>query len=130
MFLRTLNLEEKRAFLSLASRFIAADGRLDPKEEAMLAEMKQEMGIDQGWEGRAEAQLLSSFKTRPSRIAALLELLGLAHSDSEYSAQESAFVARAAQAFGVEPLELATLENWILRQIALMREAHLFMEEG
>ena len=131
MFLSKLNEPQKCAFVSLAKAFVKSDGVLLKSETEMLSLMKFEMGLDTNAEGAAGKvdELLAAFNTPSTQKAALFEIIGLGHSDSDYSCAESKFVSQMAKAFGICDTDLAWMENWVLRQTALVREADAFMRE-
>ena len=93
MFLSLLDDKEKRAFAELAEKMIAADGIVVGREAATVAALKGEMGIptavdaDNNLESLAEA-----FTSRRSKVAALLELIGLGYSDTSFSVTERSLV--------------------------------------
>ena len=71
-------------------------------------------------------QFAAVFDDRRSQVSLLLELIGLGHTDAEYSDTERAFVQAFADAFDIPTEEIDLFENWVLRQIALFNEAQDF----
>ena len=47
MWLSTLGTTQRHTMLRLAHNVIVSDGLLDPNEEGMLVELKQEMGLSE-----------------------------------------------------------------------------------
>lgn len=131
MFLSTLNIEQQQAFLGLAHLFVGADGRLAPQEKAMLDVMKAEMSLPEDTEVPTDdlPNLLKPFDSKPAKVAALLEIIGLGYSDNDFHPQESVLVKSMAEGFNVPEDEILQMENWVLRQIMLAREATQFFEE-
>jgi uncharacterized tellurite resistance protein B-like protein len=131
MFLQHLNDKEKKAFLTLAKEFILVDGALSQEEEALINVMKAEMGIEEGYpEGeKTREELFKVFETRKSRVAALIEMQGLGYANMEYHTEEQAFVQQMAEAFGVNQEELKRIDEWVVRQVALLYEANEFWAE-
>jgi hypothetical protein len=131
MFLHNLSQAQKEAFLSLARAFMETDTKVTGEEEQMLSLMKREMGLAPDAAGMAgsRSEWLALFDSRPSQAAVLLEIIGLGHADSEFSTAESAFVQEIADAFGIDHAELLAMENWVVRQVALAREAAAFFSE-
>ena len=127
MFIENLTENEKAAFLGLAQKVIRADGVLAPKEELLLASWSS-LGVHSPMDGTVE-RLASIFSTRRSRVSALLELLGLAFADGKYRRTERTLGAEIAQALGFTESELIAMENWVIRQVALVEEAVGFWEE-
>jgi len=130
MFLNHLSLNEKKAFLTLAREFILVDGVLSPEEEDFIAIMKAEMSISEGYpEGeKSRQELFKMFISKKSRIAALIEMQGLGYANMEYHIQEKAFIKEMADAFGVAEDELDRIDDWVVRQVALLYEANEFWE--
>lgn len=130
MFLRDFTDEQKQAFLVLADKVVLADGRLAPEEAALLGTFRAEMGV-------AEAPLPSMdieqaakpFDSRPVKVAALLELIALGHADGDFDKDESAVVKEIKSAFGLSLAEFEAMTNWVLRQMALAREASELMAQ-
>jgi uncharacterized tellurite resistance protein B-like protein len=128
MFLNHLSQNEKKAFLTLAKEFILVDGELSPEEEDLVAIMKSEMGIQEGFpEGEKSRQdLFKMFENKKSRMAALIEMQGLGYANMEYHIQEKAFVKEMAESFGITEEELDRIDEWVVRQVALLYEANEF----
>jgi len=130
MFLNNLTETEKKAFLTLAKEFILVDGVLSPEEEELIRIMKGEMDIDEGFpEGEKNRQeLLGLFTSRRSRISTIIEMEGLGYANMEYHEQEKAFIKEMADAFGLSQDELDSIDEWVIRQVALLFEAHELLE--
>ena len=129
MFLAQLEERQKAAFLVLADTIIRADGAVAHQESAMLAAMKAEMGLSDAVEpdGRSIGDAVSVFATRPTKIAAMLELIGLSMADGHVHDREASALETLASAFGLPPVEFEVLRNWVVRQFALTREAAVLM---
>lgn len=125
MFLYDLTENQKAAFLSLSKQLIGADERLAPDEATLLGLMKREMGFDgnPAFDKKNVTELLAEFDSRNAKVAVLLELMGVACSLGEYSRDQAPLIEEVASAFAISEEELLTMENWILRQMALNREA-------
>jgi hypothetical protein len=130
MFLHYLSEPEKKAFLTLAKEFILVDGELSKEEEELVAVMKAEMGIQDGYpEGKISRQeLFKMFNGKKSQIAAIIEMQGLGYANMEYHVQEKAFVKEMADSFGLDEEELNSIDDWVVRQVALLYEANEFWE--
>lgn len=128
MFLNMLDDDEKRAFVLLAERLIEADGIVVGSEAAALASLKAEMGVGDvvGQEASIE-ELAYTFKDRRSRVAALLELFGLAHSDSNFHMSEVSLIASVAYFMGFDDREIDVLESWVQEYVSLVRKALAIM---
>src|SRR5438067_2175410 len=112
MFLHLLNDTQQKSFLVLAKQFIEVDRKFADEEQNLLELMYAEMG--------------RGFDTRQARASVLLELIGVGHADQEFSPEESALLGKIAGAFGVSQEEVAAMDDWVQRQIALAREVDKF----
>lgn len=130
MFLRDLTDEQKRAFLALADKVYLADSHLAPEETAILAMFRAEMDVADVPVPQMEiADAAKVFDTRKARVSALFELIALGHADGDFNRDESAVVKEIKQAFGLSLAEFEAMENWVLRQMALVREASELMAQ-
>ena len=107
MYLNLLDDDEKRAFAELAEKMIEADGLVIGREASALAALNAEMGVTEtGGGGRTVDELAGVFKSRRSKIAALLELIGLGYSDTAFSVSEESLVNSVANQMAVSPDDL------------------------
>jgi hypothetical protein len=132
MFFYALSGSQKKSFLSLAFALIRSDGIVTSDEDKAFAILQAETGVD----GRVEPAELSqipsitgTFDTRQAKVSVTLELIGLGHADSHFSIEESSIVNEIGRCFDFDPAEIATMENWVLRHLALVREAERFWEQ-
>lgn len=126
MFVGRLNTRQQSLLLTLSKQLIAADGNIHDKEHALLASLQVQMAP--GVEDASGLRLDEEFQSTESKVSLLLELLGLAHADQDYHLTEKDFIAKVAKAIGVDANLLADMESWVVRQLALVREAEAFME--
>jgi len=84
------------------------------------------MGIDAGFPAgeKSRIELFSLFNSKKSRISALIEMEGLGYANMEYHIQEKEFIKEMAESFGISTDELDTIDEWVVRQVALLYEAH------
>ena len=129
MFLNLLDSDEKRAFAELAEKMIKADGLVIGREEAALASLKAEMGISGSGDGREVDELAGVFHSWRSKIAALLELIGLGYSDVSYSVNEQSLVDELARHMGLTPDEVEEVEAWVREHVSLVRRALILMRD-
>jgi uncharacterized tellurite resistance protein B-like protein len=130
VYLNLLDDDEKRAFAELAERMIEADGLVVGREAAAVASLKAEMGLaDAEGGGRTVDELAGVFKERRSKIAALLELIGLGYSDTSFSVDEESLVNAVANRMAISPDELYSIEAWVQEHFALVRRALILMRE-
>jgi hypothetical protein len=123
MFLHDLHEDQKRAFLRLARDFMRVDG-MKPEEKALMATFEREMNMTTSEAAEGElAEIARVFQDRKSKVSVLLELIALGHIDNDFSAAEHEFLAQFVDQFGFDASEFDVLENWVLRQLALMQQA-------
>jgi len=130
VYLNLLDDDEKRAFAELAEKMIEADGLVIGREESALASLKAEMGMsDANSGGRGVEELAGVFKGRRSKVAALLELIGLGYSDTAFSVSEESLVNTVANQMAISPDELQEIEDWVKEHFSLIRRALILMRE-
>jgi hypothetical protein len=54
---------------------------------------------------------------------------GLGYANMEYHTQEKAFIHDMAEAFEIGDEELVEIDDWVVRQVALLYEANEFWEQ-
>lgn len=130
MFLNMLDIDEKRAFALLAEKMIQADGIVVGREAAALASLKAEMGLSASdQDGRSVEELARIFKDKRSRVAALLELFGLAYTDTNFDLGEQSLIATIAQDMDLTSDEIVALEKWVQDHVQLVRRALTLMRD-
>jgi hypothetical protein len=130
VYLNLLDDDEKVAFAELAEMMIKADGLVIGREAAALAALKAEMGMSDSQDsGRTVEDLASVFKGRRSKVAALLELIGLGYSDTSFSLGEESLVNSVANRMAIGPDDLAQIEEWVRDHFGLIRRALILMRE-
>ena len=130
VFLHTLGLEERKAFLGLAIALVHADDEFADTEEQQLRALRREMALPPDTEIPDDpfASLPAPFTTRPSQIKVLIELLRLASVDEVFDPRERVMIERIAETFGVAHAELAELEAWAHQLTSLTRKARSFWQ--
>jgi hypothetical protein len=130
MFLNLLDDDEKEAFAVLAGKMIEADGIVVGRELEALANLEAEIGVSEA-EGadRSVDQLASVFKSRRSKFAVLLELVGLGYSDTSFNVTEQSLATAVAHEMDVSADELAGVERWVLEYVDLVQRALALMRE-
>lgn len=130
MFLNLLDNDEKHAFAELAEMMIKSDGLVIGREEAALASLKAEMGIaGSPAEARSIEDLAGVFRSWRSKIAAMLELIGLGYADTNFSVDEKSMVHKLADHMGLTASELAEVEAWVREHVNLVRRALILMRD-
>ncbi|WP_412479590.1 TerB family tellurite resistance protein [Azonexus sp. IMCC34839] len=128
MFLDRLNAKQQGALLGLATQLIEADGNISQEETLLLNALRVQMAANVSPLSVSLNELPSLFQSNTSKGAFLLELLGIAHADSEYHVSEKDFISKVAASLGISDTTLADMESWVCRQFALTREAEQFLE--
>jgi len=130
MFLNMLDIDEKCAFVLLAEKMIEADGIVVGREAAALAALKAEMGVSESTQdNRSIRELSRMFKDRRSRVTALLELFGLAYTDTNFDLGEQSLIATIAQDMEFTSDEIVEVENWVQDHVSLVRRALALMRD-
>lgn len=131
MFLQDLTQQEKKAFLTLAKDFIMVDGVLSQEETSLVEQMTREMStqdaFDEGHYSRRE--LCAMFQTRRSQFAAIIEMQGLGYANLEYHTSEKEFIQEMANYFNIDSEALSNIDEWVVKQMALLYEAQDFWTE-
>lgn len=126
MFVQILNERQQGVLLHYADRIMRVDGVTDAKEMVHMDTLRdQAPGVKA--EDLAVEHLPGVFEDRSSRIAFLLELVGMGYVNEAFDPRESELVGRVAAAFSLES-DLDDVESWVRRQLLLTREAHELME--
>ena len=126
MFVQYLNERQQGALLHYADRIMRVDGVIGAKEMVHIETLRdQAPGVKA--EDVAVEELPHVFEDRSSRIAFLLELVGMGYVDEAFDPRESELVGRVAAAFSLES-DLDDVESWVGRQLLLTREARDLME--
>lgn len=129
MWLSGLQPEQRKALLGLAHNVVVSDGLLDPNEEGMLDQFKQEMGLHPS----VEADYLELdgiervFASRKSRVIALLNLIRLSYADGAFEIEEECLLKEISRTFEMSDHEFMLLDNWVRRLLALEDEARSLM---
>lgn len=131
MFLGLLNDEERKAFTALAEKMIESDGIVVGSEIDALRALQREMGQEGATAGTTTdpAELAAVFRSRRSRVAALLELVGLGYSDADYSVDEHSLVTEIAGQMGLSNDDLVRIEQWVARHVGHVEAALALMNE-
>ena len=129
MWLSRLSDEQRTALMRLAHNVVVSDGILDPNEEGMLNEFRNEMNIL----GADEFEYLELdgiegiFSDRQTRVIALLNLLKLSYADGAFEIEEECLLKEISRAFKIEDGEFLLLDNWMRRFNTLEEEAQKLM---
>lgn len=117
MFLSELSADQKRVFIELGHKLALADEILSRREQALLAAMRGEMGLDplappQNIELK---NLELTFDTRKARMVAIVELLQIAYVDGNFDEEERTFLKGLARSFEIDDATFDKLNDWVAR---------------
>ncbi len=123
MFIQNLSVKQQAVLLYLAHEVANADGFSDEIQLGMTEILRAQMP-EVSAEAKVEISELSGlFKTQREKYSLLLELLGVAHANQEYHSNEKDLIGQYADELDVSPKQLADLEAWVEKQLALSIEA-------
>jgi tellurite resistance protein len=116
MFLAGLQLEEREAFLELASLIASIDGNLSIYESSIIEKYQKEMRLENyRIKGLVLEDILKSFKSERSKNIVLTEILQLIFSDGVFQDQERDSVRLIKEYFGFDPNEYGSFKDWIMK---------------
>ena len=127
MFVQYLNERQQGVLLHYADRVMRVDGVIDAKEMVHIDMLREQAVPGTKAEDLPVAELPRVFEDRPSRIAFLLELVGMGYADEAFDPRQSELVEAVATAFSLHT-DMDDVESWVRRQLLLMREARELME--
>ena len=128
MWLSSFSGNQRLVMLRLAHNVIVSDGLLDPNEEGMLLELKQEMGLSELEELEyLEVQGIQDvFQDKRSRVVVVINLIKLSYVDGAFEIEEECLLKEISRAFDISDTEFLLLDNWVRRLSALEEEAEAF----
>ncbi|HAS6256166.1 TPA: hypothetical protein RQK80_004618 [Vibrio vulnificus] len=129
MFIGNLNKDQQGVLLAIAQKLINVDGQVSAEEIAILDQIKLQCDTDVEALSYTEESMIALFSDRRSKVSLLVEILGVAYSDTEYCKQEQDFLTRLASNLSINDEELQKLTDWVTRQLNLVQEVALLMEE-
>jgi uncharacterized tellurite resistance protein B-like protein len=114
LFLAELQLEEKVAFLELASLIAEIDGNLSIYESSILNKYQKEMGLeDYKIKGLSIEEILGIFKNERSKYIVLTEIFQLIFSDGVFHDKEKESIRLIKKHFGFDSNEFGDFKDWI-----------------
>ena len=130
MFVHLLSPIQKKAFLTLAKRFLVVDKKLRREETDELYDICLAMGcsMDDADTDIEDADLLALFDSSRNQAIAVLEMLRLAYADGEFTMSENNRIFAMTRAFSMDDDILAAMEKWVLKRLALDKEAQVFLK--
>lgn len=128
MFLDMLTPEQQGVFLSAARAMANADAHEDEREAELLNAFERETGLTPDTATMAAKDVpesIAAFDSRPRRIAALVELAGVALADGSVHEGERRLLLDVAEAVGLGREDVDS----VLRDLELMQSAALRLQQ-
>lgn len=125
MFLHVLDAAEQQLFTQVAISLVHADGRLDPREDALLETLRLEMGLDHmPVDARPLESLdLSEINSRVVARVILFELAGIVTADGEIHEDEREILEDVGRRLDIPSEQLEQFLDYAMR-------AHQFLDEA
>ena len=127
MFVQYLNERQQGVLLHYADRVMRVDGAINAKEMVHIDMLREQAAPGTKAEDLPVAELPRVFEDRSSRIAFLLELVGMGYANEAFDPRQSELVEAVAAAFSLDT-DMDDVESWVRRQLLLTREARELME--
>lgn len=116
MFLMKLQSKEKFAFLQLAHYLARIDNTYEKKEEEIILEYCNEMGIDNldsfDMEKFDLDSILKSFSSKKSKKIVVLELMILIYIDDSFNIDEKKIIEKIMKEFGLSSKKIEKCSLW------------------
>ena len=128
MFVQYLNERQQGALLHYAHEMMRVDGSVEGDELVHLEALRDQAQPGVEAEGVPIEELPNLFEDRLSRVAFLLEVIGMGYADQAFDPEESHLVDQLANALAIEDYGiLEDIKSWVKRQLLLVKEAHQLM---
>ena len=127
MFVQYLSERQQSALLHYAQQMARADGSVADDEQEQLDVLREQ--VQPGVEAVDVPldELAALFDDRMSRVAFLLEVVGMGYANDEFDPAESQLANNLVNALGVGDDVLVDIKSWVVRQLSLLREAQRLM---
>jgi len=125
MFLKTLNVQEKKAFLELAHVVAVSNGIINEVENKMIEAYAEEMGIGvhiEDLDGLTLESIIPVFTNEETRRIAFVEAIAIALSDGDYELAEQETIDNIRKLFGFSVDYYEAAKAWIKQSIELYQE--------
>lgn len=128
MFLKDLNENQQKLFLGIARDLIEADNNISSQEKAMIASLSAEMGQNELIRNPADEVVRDFFPDKISRVAVMLELIGLSACDGNFSVEEDKIIQRIQKIFAMSDDDIKAYRDWVRKLYATYGEAARFFK--
>ncbi len=128
MFVQYLSERQQAALLHYSYELMRADNVVEAEERVHLDVLRSQARPGVEAEDIPISELADLFEDRLSRVALLLELVGMGFVDEQFTPEESALIGKIAAALEIGHDDLKSIESWVKRQLELVEEARDLME--
>ena len=133
MLLMRLESKEKFSFLQLAHYIARIDKRFGEKEEEIIKEYCDEMGIENlssfDMENFSLDDILNDFKSKKSQKIVLLEIMILIHIDNDFDLNEQELIKKMSAKFDISLEDAGDFSQWGKSVAMLYEVAKMFINE-
>lgn len=129
MFVHYLNERQQGILLHYADEMMRVDSSVDADELVHMDVIRKQAEPGVKAEDVPANNLPEVFEDRASRLAFLLELVGMGYVNENFDPRQSKLVNDIAGVFGVDERALSEIESWVREQLSLVRRAHRMMED-
>ena len=127
MFVQYLSERQQSALLHYAQQMARADGSVADDEQEQLDVLREQVQPGVKAVDVPLDELAALFDDRMSRVAFLLEVVGMGYANDEFDPAESQLANNLVNALGVGDDVLVDIKSWVVRQLSLLREAQRLM---
>ena len=128
MFVQYLNERQQGALLHYAHEMMRADGSVAGEELALLDLLRDQAQPSVEAEDVPLSELSGLFDDRLTRVAFLLEVVGMGYANQDFDPAESQLARDLVNALQLGDDTLENVKSWVTRQLTLMQEAKDLME--
>lgn len=129
MFVQYLNERQQGALLHYAHEMMRVDGAVAGEELALLDLLRDQAQPGVEAEDVPLKDLAGLFDDRLTRVAFLLEVVGMGYAHQDFDPAESELARNLTEALALDDDDiLGDVKSWVKRQILLVREARDLME--
>lgn len=129
MFVQYLNERQQGALLHYAHEMMRADGSVAGEELALLDLLRDQAQPGVEAEDVPLSELSGLFDDRLTRVAFLLEVVGMGYANQDFDPAESQLARDLVNALQLGDDTLENVKSWVTRQLLLVREAKELMED-
>ena len=129
MFVHYLNERQQGILLHYADEMMRVDSSVDADELVHMDVIRKQAEPGVKAEDVPANNLPDVFEDRASRLAFLLELVGMGYVNENFDPRQSKLVNDLAGVFEIDEHALSEIESWVKEQLSLVRRAHRMMED-